>query len=113
MAVSYLESGAWLNALPMSAHGVRMDDDVVRITVGQCLGVQSMGVFCEEAHTFFREVACRVRLATDDLLTHQYLVQHISVAVQRGNTAAFLGCIGGVDYLILRFHCLHIRIVVF
>ena len=31
MAVSCPESGAWLNALPIAALGLRMSDDVVRV----------------------------------------------------------------------------------
>ena len=31
LALSYPESGAWLNALPLSSIGLRMDDDVIRI----------------------------------------------------------------------------------
>ena len=63
------------------------------------VAVETLGVFGKAARHFFKEVAQRVKLATDDSLAHQYLVQRISVAVQRGNAAGVLGCIGarGVD----------------
>ena len=61
------------------------------------IAVETLGVFGAQACTFFREVARRVSLATDDPLAHQFLVQRISVAVQRGNAAAVLGCIGGAN----------------
>ena len=38
MAVACPESGAWLNALPISALGLRMDDEVIRIAAGLHLG---------------------------------------------------------------------------
>ena len=38
LAVATKESGAWLSALPLSTLGLRMDNDVVRITVGLHLG---------------------------------------------------------------------------
>ena len=34
IAVQCLESGAWLNALPISALGLRMDNEVIRISAG-------------------------------------------------------------------------------
>ena len=38
-SVSTPESGAWLNALPLSAMGLRMDDTTIRVAVGLRLGL--------------------------------------------------------------------------
>ena len=38
LAAHTRESGAWLNALPVSALGLRMDDDTVRVAMGLRLG---------------------------------------------------------------------------
>ena len=34
LAASIKESGAWLNALPISNLGLRMDDDTIRVAIG-------------------------------------------------------------------------------
>ena len=39
LAVSCPESGAWLHPMPISSVGLRMDDDVIRVTVGLYLGL--------------------------------------------------------------------------
>ncbi len=56
------------------------------------VAIETLGAFGGEARSFFRDVARRVTVATQDPLAHQYLVQRIAVAVQRGNAAAVLGC---------------------
>ena len=39
LAASMKEAGAWLQALPVSAIGLRINDDVMRIAMGLCLGL--------------------------------------------------------------------------
>ena len=39
-AASVKESGAWLNAFPISALGLRMDDETIRVAVGLHLSTQ-------------------------------------------------------------------------
>ena len=58
LAVATKESGAWLNALPVSALGLRMDDDDIKIAVGLRLGVPlcgpHMGAFIAEVRPMSR-----------------------------------------------------------
>ena len=58
------------------------------------VAVETLGVFGKAARHFFKEVAQCVKLAADDSLAHQYLVERISMDVQRGNAAGVLGCTG-------------------
>ena len=59
------------------------------------VAVETMGVLGREADCFLREVARQIEQMSDDRLAHQYLLQCVSVAVQRGNAASVLGCMGG------------------
>ena len=43
MASSTKESGAWLHTLPISAMGLRLDDDCLRIAIALCLGTLQCG----------------------------------------------------------------------
>ena len=38
LATSTKKAGAWLNVLPISSLGLRMDDDTNRVAIGHCLG---------------------------------------------------------------------------
>lgn len=42
LAAFVAKSGAWLNTLPNSSLGLRMDDNTVRVAVGLCLGVSTV-----------------------------------------------------------------------
>ena len=59
------------------------------------VAVETLRAFGKEARAFLRDVGHRTMLVNRNPLAHQYLVQRVAVAVQRGNAAAVLGCIGG------------------
>ena len=58
------------------------------------IAIETLGTMGYEARCFLKELSHRIYLATEDSQAHQHLIQHLSVAVQRGNAAAVLGCIG-------------------
>ncbi len=55
------------------------------------LAVETTGVFRSEAQMLFRELGRRIKDESGEPLAYQYLLQRISVVVQRGNTATVLG----------------------
>ena len=55
------------------------------------IAVETLGTLGPEARSFFQDLGRRLKVATQELLSHHYLMQRISVAVQRGNAAAILG----------------------
>ena len=50
-----------------------------------------LGAMGPEAGHFFRDLGRRIAAVTSEPLSHQYLLQQVAVAVQRGNAAAILG----------------------
>ena len=62
------------------------------------VAVETLGVSGSEARSFLQELGRRIANATQDPLSHLYLRQRISVAVQRGNAAASLSPTVGSDY---------------
>ena len=58
------------------------------------IAIETLGTMGHEARCFLKELSHRIYLATEDSQAHQHLIQRLSVAVQRGNAAAVLGCIG-------------------
>ena len=55
------------------------------------VAVETLGIFGSEARSFFKDLGSCIETHTLEPLSHHYLLQRISVAVQRGNTAAILG----------------------
>ena len=61
------------------------------------LAVESLSLFGPETLSFIRDLGRRIMDATQEPLSYHHLRLRITVAVQRGNTAALLGYVGGVD----------------
>ena len=55
------------------------------------VAVETLGVIGPASHAFLRNLAGRVRRATKEPLVHQYILQHLSVAVQHRNAIAIRG----------------------
>ena len=49
------------------------------------IAIETSGVFGSATAVFIKELGHRLRRVTGDDLSHHHLVQHLSVAVQRGN----------------------------
>ena len=56
--------------------------------------VETSGVLGEAAEDFTRDLGRRLCKATREPYSREFLLQRISVAVQRGNAAAVLGAMG-------------------
>ena len=55
------------------------------------VAIETIGAHGPEAKLFFRELARRVASVNNEPLSHQFLVQRLAVAIQRGNASAVLG----------------------
>ena len=58
------------------------------------LAVELLAVSGKEDRSFLKQLGQQVKSSSGDPIAHQYLVQRISVAVQRGNAAAVPGSTG-------------------
>ena len=55
------------------------------------VAVETSGTFGPEARSCFRDLGARIKHASGDKMAHNFLIQRISVAIQRGNCMAILG----------------------
>ena len=55
--------------------------------------VETLGPFGEEARDLVKELGRRIHTLSGEPRSHSFLVQRISIAIQRGNAAAVLGSI--------------------
>ena len=58
------------------------------------MAVETSGVFGLQSLKFIEDLGRHLKTATDEANSKQYLLQRISVAIQRGNTASVLGTLG-------------------
>ena len=57
------------------------------------IAVETLGATGPEAGHFFRDLGRPIAVTTSEPLSHQHLLQRVSVAIQRGNAAAILGTV--------------------
>ena len=55
------------------------------------VAIETTGVFGPDTTSFLKELGQRLRQVTGDDNSHRYLIQHLSVAVQQGNSASVMG----------------------
>ena len=57
------------------------------------VAVETAGVFGPLTHAFLKDLSRRIALVTGEK-SYSYLVQRVSVAIQRGNAASVVGAMG-------------------
>ena len=57
------------------------------------IAIETLGVLGDEALTFFHDLGQRIAVATAEPRSFQFLMQRLSVAIQRGNAACILGTV--------------------
>src|SRR6202042_1467007 len=57
------------------------------------VAIETMGVFGQEGLNFIHQVGRRIKHSTGESRATSYLIQRISLAIQRGNAASILGAI--------------------
>ena len=57
------------------------------------LAVETLGALGDEAFRFFRDLGQRIAVTTAEPRSYQFLMQRISVAVQRGNASCIVGTV--------------------
>ena len=62
--------------------------------------IETSGVFGKQTPSFLKDLACRVRKVSGEVLSFSYLIQRLTVAVQRGNAVSILGTFASEDCLI-------------
>jgi hypothetical protein len=62
------------------------------------IAVETLGAPGDEALTFFRDLGQRIAAATAEPRSFQFLMQRVSVAVQRGNAACIVGTVQASDW---------------
>ena len=62
--------------------------------------IETSGVFGKQTLSFLMDLACHVRKVSGEMQFFNYLLQHLAVAVQRGNAFSVLGTFTSEDCLV-------------
>ena len=63
------------------------------------VAVETAVVFSPLTHAFLKDLGRRIALVTGEEKSYSYLVQRVSVAIQRGNAASVVGTMGQLGSL--------------
>ena len=58
------------------------------------IAVETAGAFGPQTRAFLKDLGRHITWATGDVRSHSYLIQRVSVAIQRGNAASVAGTSG-------------------
>ena len=61
------------------------------------VAVETLGALGDEANTFLHELGRRIAAVSGDTRATNFLLQRLSVAIQRGNAACVLGTMDNAD----------------
>ena len=64
----------------------------------QPIAIETLGAFGRSAIDFFNDLGHRMRTVSQDTRAGMFLMQRLSVAMQRGNAACILGTIADDDF---------------
>ena len=62
------------------------------------VAVETLGALCEEATAFLKDLGRRIAATTKEHRSFEFLMQRVSVVVQRGNAACVLGTTSDNNY---------------
>ena len=92
-----------LTVLPVLSHeAIANDAESRKIAKYQSLSqlysfhpvaVEAVGALDDETTALFRDIGCRIAAVTGEPRSYQFLMQRLSVAVQRGNAACVIGTV--------------------
>ena len=61
------------------------------------IAFETFGAIGEEGRSFFKDLGRRIAVTTKEPQSLQFLLQRLSIAVQRGNAASILGTLGSME----------------
>jgi hypothetical protein len=64
----------------------------------QPIAIETLGALGSGAVEFFNDLGRRMRTVTQDTRAGMFLMQRLSVAIQRGNAACILGTVADDDF---------------